>query len=135
MADHRVSRGLVLESKEKVTSELTAPHIGSGSLAVYATPAMVILMERICAKMIAPLLPEGQTSVGVELHVQHLAPTPVGGTVRIRAEVESVDANSIIFRVQFWDDIEQVGKAQHKRVVVDSERFLRRVRSKTEALS
>lgn len=133
MNEPEISPGLAAEATQKVTPDLTAPHIGSGSLSVYATPAMVAFVERTCASLVADRLGEGQTTVGVELHVRHLAPTPQGADVRIRAVVEEVDTNLITFRAQIWDDVELIGEVVHKRVVIDIERFLRRVRAKNRA--
>ena len=123
--------GMVCEATQKVTPELTASHIGSGSLQVFATPAMCALVEKTCASMVAPQLAEDQTTVGVMLHIHHVAPTPVGSEVRLRAEVLEFQENLIIFKAQIWDEVELVGNAEHHRVVVDEERFLRRVRTKS----
>ncbi len=123
--------GMVCEATQKVTPELTASHIGSGSLRVFATPAMCALVEKTCASMVAPQLMDDQTTVGVKLHIHHVAPTPVGSEVRLRAEVLEFQENLIIFKAQIWDEVELVGKAEHHRVVVDEERFLRRVHTKS----
>ncbi|HEY43845.1 MAG TPA: thioesterase family protein [Anaerolineae bacterium] len=127
--------GLITEATEEVTPELTAPHIGSGSLSVYATPAMAALVEHTCASMISKLLPEGHTSVGVEIHVRHLAPTPVNGVVRIRAEIVAVEKQQISFTAKIFDELELVGEADHRRAVIDVDRFLKRVDAKVSRLS
>lgn len=127
--------GLSAEATEEVTPELTAPHIGSGSLSVYATPAMAALAEHTCASMIGKLLPEGHTSVGVEIHVRHLAPTPVNGVVRIRAEIVAVEKNLISFEAQIFDQVELVGEVSHRRAVIEVDRFLKRVDEKVSKLS
>jgi predicted thioesterase len=134
MAIESISKGLVNEITQEVTPDLTAPHVGSGDLTVYATPSMVVLIERTCATLIAPYLPEGQTSVGIEIHVRHLAPTPVGGTVRIRAEIDEVEKNLITFHAKVWDEMEMVGEAEHVRAIIDSDRFLERVHTKSKAM-
>jgi predicted thioesterase len=92
---------------------------------------MVALVERTCATLIAPYLPEGQTSVGIEVHVRHLAPTPLGSTVRIRAEITDMEKNLITFQAKIWDETELVGEAEHVRASIDTERFLARVRAKS----
>lgn len=127
--------GLKAKATQEVTPELTATHIGSGSLTVYATPAMASLVEHTCASMIGKLLPEGQTSVGVEIHLRHLAPTPVNNVVEIRAEVVSVDKNLISFSAQIYDEVELVGEAEHLRAVIEEARFLKRVDAKVSKLS
>lgn len=122
--------GMSSEVSQEVTPEVSAPHIGSGDLLVYATPAMVALIERTCARMVAKHLPEGQTSVGTEVHVHHLAPTPVGGVVRVRAEIVQIEGNVITFEAKLHDENELVGEAKHRRAIVDEARFLRRVSAK-----
>lgn len=122
--------GLKAEATQEVTPELTATHIGSGSLSVYATPAMASFIEHTCASMLSELLPEGQTTVGVEIHLRHLAPTPVYSAVKIRAEVVSIDRNLITFNVQVFDEVELVGEAEHRRAVIEVDRFNKRVDAK-----
>jgi predicted thioesterase len=113
-----------------VSPELTAVHLGSGTLRVFATPAMVVMIEEVCRTMVEPYLASGQSTVGISLQVRHLAPTPVGQTVRARAEVVQHDGSGITFRVEVWDDYEKVGEAEHRRAIIDVERFLKRVRGK-----
>jgi fluoroacetyl-CoA thioesterase len=130
--DRSITPGMVSEATQKVTPEMTASHLGSGSLRVYATPAMCALVERTCATMVALRLTETQTTVGVKLHIHHLAPTPVGSEVRIRAEVTKFQEKIIVFKAQIWDEVELVGEAEHHRFVIEEERFLRRVRTKSQ---
>lgn len=122
--------GLKSEATQEVTPELTAPHIGSGSLSVYATPAMAALIENTCASMVSELLPEGQTTVGVEIRLRHLAPTPVNNVVKIQVEVISIEKNMISFNAQIFDEVELVGEAEHRRAVIEVDRFLKRVDEK-----
>ncbi len=123
--------GMSLEADQIVTAERTAPHIGSGTLSVYATPAMGMLVEETCCSLVDPLLPDGKTTVGTEIHLRHLAPTPLGRRVMIRVQVIAVDGNVITFEAQLRDDHEPIGEAQHRRVVVDIERFMKRVLAKS----
>ncbi|TET82284.1 MAG: hypothetical protein E3J37_07640 [Anaerolineales bacterium] len=131
MRSSSIEPGMVAEAIQEVTCELTALHVGSGDLQVYATPAMVALVEQTCTSMVMPLLPKGQTSVGTELHIRHLAPTPMGGMVRIRAEVVDVRDNLITFNARIWDEVELVGEVEHQRAVIGVERFMRRVDAKS----
>ena len=131
MRSSSIEPGMVAEAIQEVTCELTALHVGSGDLQVYATPAMVALVEQTCSSMVMPLLPKSQTSVGTELHIRHLAPTPMGGMVRIRAEVVDVRDNLITFNARIWDEVELVGEVEHQRAVIGVERFMRRVDAKS----
>jgi fluoroacetyl-CoA thioesterase len=75
-------------------------------------------------------LPAGQTTVGIGIQIRHLAPTPIGATVRVRVEVTSFEGRQIGFQAQVWDETELIGEAEHRRAVVDVERFMRRVEAK-----
>jgi predicted thioesterase len=130
MSEFGIRKGLSGERTIEVTPDLTASHVGSGSLRVYATPAMVALIERTCMDVISEYLQEGWTTVGAEVTVRHLAPTPVGGRVRVHAQVVDVGERRIRFKAQVWDDAEMVGEAEHTRVLVDVNSFLQRVQTK-----
>ena len=123
--------GAVLEASELVDETRVASHIGSGSMQVYATPAMVTFVEHTCRQMIEPYLPPGQTSVGIALSIKHLAPTAMGVTVSIKAEVTSIEGQLVRFRAEISDPLERIGEAEHTRAIIDVERFLRRVDQKS----
>jgi predicted thioesterase len=133
MALEQVQSGDSIEDTQVVDESRIASHLGSGSLQVYATPAMVTFVEHTCRKLVEPHLEPGQTSVGVELSIQHLAPTPMGSTVSILAEVLEVDGSLVKFNAIVRDETEKIGEAEHTRAVIDVERFLRRVASKAAA--
>ena len=107
-----------------VEREDTAAEVGSGSLLVYATPCMVALMEGAACEAIAEAIPEGQTTVGMELNIQHLSATPVGMDVRAEAEVTAVEGKIITFALRAFDEAGEIGKGVHKRCIVNSQKFL-----------
>lgn len=125
-----IKPGLVGEATVSVTEALTAAHLGSGGAQVYATPAMVALMEAAAVNAIDHLLAQGQASVGTVLNVRHLAATPVGHQVRARAEVTAAEGCQVTFAVQAWDEKELIGDGTHTRFVVDVARFIQRVEAK-----
>lgn len=125
--------GMANEERFVVEERHLASHLGSGSLRVLATPAMIALMEGVAMRLLAKYLPEGQSSVGATVNVRHLAPTPLGAVVRVRAEIAAVNEKQVTFRVEAWDALEQVGAGEHLRVVIDEERFLQRVQKKSGA--
>ena len=125
--------GLTGEKTTTVTESLTAQHLGSGGLLVYATPAMIALMEAAAVAAIDHLLPEGQASVGTALNVRHLAATPLGHAVRARAVVAGVEGRQVTFTVQAWDEQELIGEGTHTRFVIDVARFTERLQKKTKA--
>lgn len=107
-----------------VEREDTATEVGSGALLVYATPCMVALMEGAACEAIAEAIPEGKTTVGIELNISHLAATPVSMDVRADAEVTAVDGNIITFTVTAYDESGKIGEGTHKRAIVTTQRFL-----------
>jgi fluoroacetyl-CoA thioesterase len=127
-----IKMGLTGELTEVVTDELTANALGSGLVPALATPAMIALMENASVSAIREHLDVGETSVGIEVNVKHVAATPVGMRVRARAEVLSVDKRRVTFRVEAWDDKERIGEGTHVRVVVDEARFRERIARKRE---
>lgn len=125
-----IKPGLMGESTQVVTEGLTAGAFGSGLVPALATPAMIALMENASVNAIREYLQVGQTSVGVEVNIKHLAATPVGMHVRARAEVRSVDKRRVTFRVEAWDDKERIGEGTHVRAIVDEARFNERIAEK-----
>ncbi len=129
-----IQPGMTCEDNFPITMENSAIHLGSGSSRVLATPWMIAFMERVSHRLLTCCLPEGYSSVGTHLDVRHLAPTPVGATIRIRAEVLSVAENRVYFLIEAWDNLEKIGEGKHERVVIDEARFLRRVENKLASL-
>ena len=107
-----------------VEREDTAKEVGSGSLLVYATPCMVALMEGAACEAIEEAMDDTKTSVGTELNIQHLSATPVGLEVRAEAEVTAVDGKVVTFEIRAFDEAGEIGKGTHKRVIVNSQKFL-----------
>jgi len=123
--------GLIGESSQLVTDAQTAAVYGSGFVPAYATPAMIALMENAGANAMQPCLAPGQTSVGVAVNVTHIAATPIGMTVRARAEIIAVEGRRVTFQVQAWDDREKIGEGTHVRAVIDQARFKERLATKS----
>lgn len=123
--------GLIGKAERVVTEADTADRWGSGMVPVFGTPALVGLMERAAVHALAEHLPPGQASVGGRIDVRHLAPTPVGMRVHARAELLEVEGRRLVFRVEAWDEVEQIGEATHERFVVDEERFIAKAEAKS----
>ena len=115
-----------------VGDEHTAPRIGSGRVRVLATPVMINLMEAAALQAIEALLPPGHQTLGTHLDVGHYAATPVGMGLRATAVVTRIEGRTVEFRVEAFDDKERVGDGRHTRVVVNVERFDKRVQRKLE---
>ena len=129
--DFNLQVGMTAEKSEKVTYENTAMRYGSGSAAVYATPAMVGLMEGTCLAAVDPHLPEGMATVGIRLDVRHLAATPVGLTVRATAELLEVSGKRLVFKMEAFDDKEKIGEGSHERYIIDVKKFMEKAQSKS----
>ena len=125
-----ITVGMKGEVTTLVEREDTAAEVGSGSLLVYATPCMVALMEGAACEAIDAALSDTQTTVGTELNIQHLSATPVGLEVRAEAEVTAVDGKVITFCVTAYDEAGEIGKGTHKRVIINSQKFLEKAYGK-----
>lgn len=126
----QIEIGMKGEASTLVEREDTAFEVGSGSLLVYATPCMVALMEGAACEAIEEALSEGQTTVGTELNIRHISATPVGLEVRAEAEVTAVEGKAITFKVTAYDEAGVIGEGEHKRFIVNSQKFLDRTYGK-----
>lgn len=119
----------MLEKGIKGTEEVivnesnTAKAMGSGTLCVFATPAMTALMEKTAWKSVAPFLEEGMGSVGTLLKVKHMAPTPLGMKVTCVSELIEVDGRRLVFEVKAMDECGVIGEGEHERFIVANEKF------------
>src|SRR6478672_473279 len=126
----RITPGLTGEAEIVVTPDKTAPFVGSGRIAVLATPVMINAIEAAALAAVERLLPPGHQSLGIHLDVRHFAATPIGMRVRATAELIAVDGRTLSFRVEARDDLEPIGDGTHQRVVVNVARFDQRVQRK-----
>ena len=113
-----------------VTEQQTAKHLGSGELAVFATPCMIALMENTAYRSVQPCLEPGQGTVGTLLNVKHLAATPVGMEVRCETKLIEVDRKRLVFEVKAFDACGLIGEGVHERFIVDNQRFMQKAGGK-----
>lgn len=113
-----------------VTKDKCAGAIGSGELDVFATPAMIALIEETCWKSVAPYLASGEGTVGTALNVRHVAATPVGLNVTCETELTLVDRRRLLFDVKVFDPFGLVGEGTHERFIIQYDRFLKKVDEK-----
>lgn len=114
----------------KVVESNTAKALGSGLLQVFATPAMIALMEETAWKSVAGEMEEGCGTVGTELNVKHLSATPLGMTVRCESELVEVDGRRLVFRVSAFDEAGLVGEGTHERFIIKNDKFQAKAESK-----
>ena len=127
-----ITPGLAGLAELLVADEHTAPRVGSGRVAVLATPVMINLIEAASLAAIEHLLPEGYQSLGTVLNVRHIAATPVGMKVRARVEVVKVEGRNVFFAAECKDEKELIGDGRLERVVVNVAKFAQRVQRKLE---
>ena len=126
--------GLSGSAELVVGEEHTAPRVGSGRVHVLATPVMINLIEAAALAAVEHLLAPGHQSLGTVLHVRHIAATPVGMRVRATAELVRVEGRTLAFRVEARDARDLIGDGAHERVIVNVERFDKRVQEKLQLL-
>lgn len=115
-----------------VTEGNTAAALGSGLLDVFATPAMITLMECTAWKSVADQLEEGEGTVGTHLDVAHLSATPLGMRVYCESELTEVDGRRLVFRVAAYDEAGLIGEGTHERFIVKNEKFQAKAEAKAK---
>ncbi len=124
MVPFNITPGIKGEKALTVSRKDTASAYGSGHVDVFATPAMVALMEMTARDSLQTLLPEGFTTVGTEVSVKHLRASAIGHTVRCESKVVEVSGKKVVFEVQVWDDAILVGHGNHTRAIVELKKFM-----------
>lgn len=119
-----LEKGMTYTSIIEVKEENTALAMGSGDLAVFATPAMIALMENAAMKTVASFLPEDSTTVGGGIEASHLAPSPVGATIRAVAVLTGIEKRKLFFSIEVFQGDKLIGKATHIRFIVNRETFM-----------
>ena len=115
--------GIKGHAEQIVDETVTADTVGSGLLPVFATPAMIALIEKTAWESIADQLEEGQGTVGTKLDIAHLSATPVGMKVRCDSELVEVDGRRLVFSVKVYDEAGKIGEGTHERFIIYNDRF------------
>ena len=121
--------GMKGQAQTTVTIENTAKEFRSGTLEVFATPAMLSLMEETCWKMIQPELEDGQGSVGTRVDISHDRASGIGRTITCEATLTKIDRRRLTFEVTCFDENGPIGHGTHERFIVDNERFMAKANS------
>ncbi|MCQ2548231.1 MAG: thioesterase family protein [Clostridia bacterium] len=125
-----LSKGIKHTLREIVNVGNTAKEIGSGSLNVYGTPAMILLIEKTAVALLENKLEDGQTTVGTKLNIDHVAPSPVSMMVECQLELVAIDGKKLVFEVEIKDEKGLVGQGTHERFIVDEAAFQRKADSR-----
>lgn len=122
--------GIKYTQQLTVTEKDTAKAYTSGTLEVFATPAMIALMENTCMNAVADQLEEGCATVGTALNVKHVSATPVGMTVRCECELTAVDGRALTFTVAAYDEAGLIGEGTHERFIIKADKFMAKAEAK-----
>ena len=120
--------GLSFTATMRVSAEVTAEYIGSGDLAVLATPAMCALMENAAMMAVASHLEEGQTTVGTALNIEHSRATKVGEVITATAVLTEVNGRELHFNIAARDGVGVIGEGTHTRFIVNREKFMAKLK-------
>lgn len=115
--------GIALSTETTVTEEQSAAVMRSGTLRVFATPAMVALIEETAWKSVAPHLEKGQATVGTLLNIEHLAPTPLRMKVRCETVLTAIDGRKLTFEAKVYDETGLIGHGTHERFIINADKF------------
>ena len=127
---HEITTGITGEKSVAVKIENTALAMGSGTLRVFATPAMIALIEGCCAESVEDMLPQGITTVGTKVEVEHLAASPIGASILCKSKLTAYDGRRLDFEVEVFDNAGLIGKGTHTRFTVEAQRFIDKAYSK-----
>ena len=125
--EFNINPGIVHIIEKTVEQKDTASTFSSGLIDVYATPAMIALMENTAQSSVKAYLPEGNITLGIEISVKHMKATPVGMKVRCESKLTQVDGKKLYFELNAWDEKGQIGAGSHIRYIVQGEEFMRKL--------
>lgn len=125
--DFSVNIGLSFTATTVVDRTNIASKYGSGLIDVFATPAMVALMENASFNAVQPYLPQGYNTVGIEVCVKHTKATPMGMKISCKSTLIEVDGKRLVFEVVATDEVAEIGRGTHTRYIIDTEKFMNKI--------
>ena len=123
-----LNKGIKGYKEQKVTYEDTAKAYKSGFVEVFATPAMIALMENTACASLNDFLPEGFSTVGTLVNVEHLKATPIGAKVWCQSVLEIQEDRKLVFFVTAGDETGIIGKGTHERFIINVEKFMNKLK-------
>lgn len=128
--EFKIETGISFRKEIVVLHEDTAKHYGSGLLEVFATPAMIALMENASMQCISGFLPEEWGSVGVDVNIRHLKASPVGAVIQCTATVVEADGRRIVFAVAAQQGEDLIGEGTHTRFIINNRKFMEKLQGR-----
>ena len=120
--------GMTFEKEFVVEEGDTAAHFGNDRVPVFASPRMISWIEGTAIGTVAPFLPEGSTTVGAEINTTHIKPSALGSEIKATALLTAVEGRKLMFSVEASDGVGIIGKGTHVRFIVDTERFMAKLK-------
>jgi predicted thioesterase len=131
---NKLEPGMFIEKKIQTTPEMAASRFHESSPRVLSTPSLITFMQTTCADLMAPFLDKREMAVSTRIEMKHLASTPIGMTIFIRAEVIRIEGKGIYFKVEAFDEMEKIASGYNDMYIIDEERFERGIRRKLERI-
>ena len=128
--DLKIKEGITYTATQVVDKKDTAAEYGSGLVEVFATPAMIALMENAALKTVLPYLGNDYSTVGFEINVRHFKPTPVGMRVECTATLNKIDGKKLVFAIVAKDEEGKIGEGTHTRYIINSKKFMEKLNQK-----
>ena len=125
-----MKNGIVGKAQLTVSEKELAVNVGSGSLEVFATPVMVMLMEKASCNCVAEYMENDETTVGTEMNVKHVSASPLGSDITAEAELIGINGRELTFTVKAYDNAGLIGEGTHKRFLVFGEKFTAKAKAK-----
>lgn len=128
----KLESGMFIEKEIHTTPDMAASRFHGSSPRVLSTPSLITFMQTTCADLMAPFLDKGEMAVSTRLEMSHLASTPIGMNIIIRAEITRIEGKQVYFKVQAFDEIEKITEGYNDMYIIDEERFERGIKRKLE---
>jgi len=125
--------GMFIEKKIETRPEMAASRFHENSPRVLSSPSLITFMQTTCADLMAPFLDPAEMVVSVRMEMNHLASTPIGSTITIRAEIDRIEGNKVYFRIDAFDEVEKIASGYNDMFIINEERFERGLRRKLGA--
>ena len=122
--ENKLAIGIEGKIEQFVTKDDTAAKYGSGLIEVFATPAMIALMEKTCLTSILSYLEDGFNTVGTEVNIKHIKATAVGKKVYCKSTLIFIENKKLVFSVEAFDEEGKIGEATHTRYIIDIKKFM-----------